>query len=148
MIERLAHSLAALVVGPALSAPARQGVLRLLMGLQRFPLMTPGLAVTLSWTVGEGHASIGMSSEHLALSYCSTRLQYFAASHQLFDCGSLLEGDERDRFLKDWASIILHVDEHGGDVSVEDLSQGEAVDVPHLLVHGCIVDDEGDLDFL
>lgn len=132
----------------ALPPQARKGLLRQLWGLQRLPLVTPGLCVGVSWSRGESHCFIHAGPESLEFTHCRTRLNYFVGAHQLFLHGATpLLGDERRQFLKDWVAEFEGIADPGELVSVEDLSTGDQVDRPLMLAsHAWIDEDKGELD--
>jgi hypothetical protein len=146
-IGRVACLVSQRVTDEGLTAKARRALLRLLWGLQRFPVVTPGLAVAVTSSRGESVVHIEVSEEVLRLSHGDTRLEYFVGSHQLFLHGAVhLRGEERQRFLHDWASGFESLADDNSDLYAEDLSTGELADRPLMLADFAWVGDDGELD--
>jgi hypothetical protein len=135
-IARIAHLVAWRLVND-INHRSRTVLGRLLFGLQRFPRMTPGLAVSVYWREGDEHGVIQLDSEIAAFTHCSTRLEYFMGSHQLFHLGvHLLKDDERAQFLIEWVSNFDALADKARRLHFEDLSDGPLIDHPPVLWPG------------
>src|ERR1039458_5118089 len=71
-----------------------RSLMRLLFGLQRFPRITPGLLVQLSWKDMEDYGLIALTPDDLTIELAHTRLQYFVGSHHLIRMFDILSGLE------------------------------------------------------
>ena len=131
----------------SLAPQTRRGLLRLMWGLQRFPIVTPGLSISASWCYLESHCYIEATSESLLFGFCATRLTYFVGSHDLFKFGwTPLYGEQRQQFLQNWASDFWGIADVGNDLHVDDLSTGDLVDRPLMLARHAWIDEDGELD--
>lgn len=130
-IARIAHLVAWRLVQTDVDHRSRTVLARLLFGLQRFPRVTPGLAVTISWGDEDSSGMVQVGSEWVTIEHCSTRLQYFVGSHHLFELGTyLLEGEKRARFLIDWVHYFDAIADKAQRLYFEDLSDGPLIDHP------------------
>lgn len=130
-IARIAHLVAWRLVHTDVDHRSRTVLARLLFGLQRFPRVTPGLTVTVSWGGDYDDGMVQFGSEGLTFQHCSNRLQYFVGSHHLFELGTyLLQGEKRARFLVDWVGCFDALADKTQRLRFEDLSSGHLIDRP------------------
>ena len=144
-IAELLYRIGLRLTEQSLTPSRRRGLLRLMWGLQRFPIVTPGLSIGVSWSGMESHRYIEATSACLRFTFCHTRLEYFVGSHQLFQYGAiLLRGPARQQFLQGLAPEFYGISEAGKDLYVEDLSEGDLVDRPPMLASHARVDADGE----
>jgi len=142
VIEFLANAIARRLLAERLSDTSRRTLTRTLYGLQRFPRVTPGLSVTLTWRnrdpdpgepVGDVIHSVAIGSEDLTIAKGHRRLQYFASGdHHLIDFFEVLEAERRAEFLKDWLREFEDLANPSLPLHIEDRSTGEMSDQPPL----------------
>ena len=142
VIEFLANAIAQRLLAERVGDAYRRTLTRTLSGLQRFPRVTPGLSVTLTWRirdpdpgepVGDVIHSVAIGSEDLTISKGHRRLQYFASgSHHLIDFFEVLEEQRRAEFLKDWLREFEGLANPSLPLRIEDLSTGKMSDQPPL----------------
>lgn len=137
IIERISQVLTKRLVYGQDAPDARRSLFRLLFGLQRLPIITPELNLS----VGAGDTYIEISHEWAGLvrftedGHTCFRLQYFESSHHCMYWQEHLVGIERrevvERVLMDLESDFLEQ----ADALIEDHSVGEYVDLTPLDHH-------------
>lgn len=138
VFEYFANLVARRLAVPSLDKRERTGTTRLLYGLQAFPRIVRDLRVCVSWRGGldpslrENWFSIGYTDEEVRFQMGHTRLEYFSGSHQLFVMYELLQGEDREMFLKGWVDEFEELTDADLSINVEDLSNGCEVDKPPL----------------
>jgi len=142
VIEFLANAIARRLFAERLSDAYRRTLTRTLYGLQRFPRVTPGLSVTLTWRnrdpdpgepVGDIIHSVAIGPEDLTIAKGHRQLQYFSSGdHHLIDFSEVLEGERRAEFLTDWLREFEDLANPSLPLHIEDLSAGKMSDQPPL----------------
>ena len=132
VIAAVAKSVAVRLASECADPVRSRSLLRLLFGLQRFPRITPGLVVQISWSDIEAPCSIGLTSEDLTIERAHTRLQYFVGSHHLLDLYDNLSGWERRQYLENWLPLLASFEDPAEKLWISDYSDGQDVDRPPL----------------
>lgn len=142
VIAFLANAIAGRLLVDELSDAHRRALTRIMYGLQRFPRVTPGLQITLTWSnrdpdqgepVGDVIHSVALGPEDLTIAKGHRRLQYFAGGdHHLVEFFEVLEEERRAEYLKNWLSEFDGLATPSLFLHIEDLSTGKIIDQPPL----------------
>jgi len=142
VIAFLANAIAGRLLAVGLSDTYRRTLTRVLYGLQRFPRVTPGLHVVLTWRnrdpdrgepMGDVIHSVALGPEDLTIAKGHRRVQYFAGGdHHLIDFFEVLEEERRAEFLQDWLIEFEGLADPSLPLLMEDLSKGKMIDQPPL----------------
>lgn len=134
IIGRIGRMLANRLVFGQDDPTVRQGLIRLLFGLQRLPILAPDLCISL----GNGRVYVEMNGENFGIvsftkdGHTEFRLQYFSGSSHCLYWNDQLIGEEKR------VAVMSRLQELESDLStetclsIEDHSTGDYVDVPPL----------------
>lgn len=134
IIERISQMLTKRLVYGQDAPDARRSLFRLLFGLQRLPIITPGLNLS----VGAGDTYIEISHEWAGFvrltdgGHTSLRLQYFESSQHCIYWHEHLMGPEKRELVEE---VLMGLESdllEPADVLIEDHSDGAHVDLPPL----------------
>lgn len=137
IIERISQMLTQRLVYGQDAPDDRRALFRLLFGLQRLPIITSGLNLS----VGAGDTYVEISHEWAGLvrftddGHTSFRLQYFESSHHCLYWHEHLMGSEKREFVE---RVLMRLESdlmEQADVLIEDHSDGMYVDLPPLDDH-------------
>lgn len=143
VIEFFANAISRRLATGGITDFYRRPLTRLLYGLQKFPNVTPGLALSLYWYESEPDpyvddieytCVIHINDEELSFAYGNARLHYMRDSSLLINMYSHLIREERRIFLKDWIPWFQGIAEVRQPLMFVDDSKGEEVDKPSLSV--------------
>lgn len=139
VVDFFASLVARRLSSPGLTDFYRRSLTRLLFGLQRFPRVTSGLSLHLSWLENKPDSAVDaieyvymvdFNGDELSFSKAFTVLQYFPGSHHLRDGCTYLRGAERESFLQEWLPWFDELANPNQPLMIEDYSSGKEVDTP------------------
>ena len=136
IIQLLAKMLTRRLVSGQDDAQVRQSLMRLLFGLQRMPVVLPNLNLL----VGNGHVHVKLDSESFDFAsftddgHTEFRLQYFSESSHCLRWSEHLTGEERRLAIEDRLEELDSSMAEDDDLSIEDYSTGEYVDIAPMEV--------------